>query len=292
VPVADGDVRGGLLVSLHPGSDPDLTALRALATSTGAALVRAAQSAAQRWSVALVTDPLRAMPVAPPAWLRCAVTVQPATEDPSHPGGDVVVVLAGDSPDVGWLLVADVCGGGLAAATAAAQVRHIALAVVRDDMAPGGWLDAIDAALQRDPDADRFVTAVAVKLRRGDDEVELSVSCAGHPPALLSRGGEVVELGDASLPLNLRLPGVVRRAEQTSAIRMRGDDVLLLHTDGLVDRGNADRTDDLIELFSRAAALGDADAIVDALVSAMDEAVEPPRDDLAVAVVVLDRTDR
>jgi hypothetical protein len=73
---------------------------------------------------------------------------------------------------------------------------------------------------------------------------------------------------------------------------MRGDDVLLLHTDGLVDRGNADRTDDLIELFSRAAALGDADAIVDALVSAMDEAVEPPRDDLAVAVVVLDRTDR
>jgi hypothetical protein len=288
VPVAHDNVRGGLLISLHRGADPDIAALRALAASAAAALARAAAGAAKRTSVAQVTDTLRTMPVAPPEWLRCAAVVQPATDDPSHPGGDVVVALAGDKPDVAWLLVADVCGGGLAAASAAVQVRHTAIAVLRDDLTPGGWLDAIDTALQRDPDADRFVTAAAVKLQRTADGVDVFVSTAGHPPALLSRGDEVVELGHPSLPLNLRLPGAVRRTLQAPAVRLTGDDVLLVHTDGFVDRGTHDRTDDLVELFGRAAVLKDPDAIVDALVSAMDEAVEAPRDDLAVIVVMAD----
>lgn len=277
--------RAGLLVSLHPDTDVDTIAVETLASAAGGALARALATTDEHFALDSVVRGLRAMPVLPPSWLDAAATVQTATTDPTHPGGDVVALVHGSSPDVAWLLVGDVCGEGLAAAPAAAQFRNVGVALARDDMAPHALLDAIDEALHRDPSADRFVTAAAVRLQRRGDAVEAAVATAGHPAALLWRAGEVTAIGQAGMPLNLQLPDETRRPPQSSYVTLGPDDLLLVHTDGFVDRGTADRTQELVELFGRAGVLADARAIVELLVSAMTEAVDPPRDDLAVAVV-------
>ena len=285
VALVAGTARGSLLVSLRPDADADVVALQTLAAAAGRALDRARSTTEERTALAHLASGLGVAPLHPPAWLDAAATVQTATSDPRHPGGDVVALVPGSSPDVAWLLVGDVCGEGPAAAPAAAQFRHVGVALARDDMAPETLLDAIDAALQRDPTAERFVTAAVVRLRRARHAVEATIATAGHPAALLWRAGEVTAVGQAGLPLNLGLPADRRPLMRSTVVVLRPDDLLLVHTDGFVDRGTADRTQELVELFGRAGVLGEADAVVELLVGAMTEAVDPPRDDLAVVVV-------
>lgn len=270
VPVVTPDVEGALLVSLPTRTEVDVDALAALGRVAGDALRRCAPA-----------EPPAAT-VAGPDWLRLAALHAPLDRR-TGAGGDVLAWLPGRDAGDGWLLVADTCGSGAEAEPTAAALRRAVTTLAAADLDAAGMLAAVDVALRRDRDADRFVTVLVMRLcRAAGGRVQVEVASAGHPRPLLWRDGQVVEIpcGDG-LPLNL-LPGgswVGHRLE------LAPGDLLLAYTDGLVERPAGDHGDRLVGLLRQSGARADPAAVLDAVVEGLRATAGSPRDDVAVAVV-------
>ncbi len=276
VPVRAAGVDAALLVSLPPTATIDVAALEALGRVSADALSRAAATEL----VGGATPTASVVDV--PGWLELAV----AHEASRHGGsgsGDVIACVDGAATGVTWLVVADVCGTGAAAAPTAGRVAQLVRTLATADLGPEELLAAADRALQREAWTDRFVTAVAARLVRTGAGVQVEIASAGHPPPLVFRDGAATELPSGGSPLNLLPQGNVARS--TATLALRPGELLLLHTDGLVDRGNADRTDDLVSLLGSAGALRDPRAVLDVVLHGLTATSDPPRDDVAVAIV-------
>jgi hypothetical protein len=279
VPLLTPSLRGGLLVSLTPTSSADAAPLEILADATAAALSRLdVQSAAAGASASVVIDA--------PAWLAAAAHVEPAPGGELVGAGDVVALVPGSRPDISWLVVGDVCGSGTAAAATAADFREAVSVLAGADPSPGGLLTGVDRALRRHDNTGRHVTAAAVRMRLRSGRIQAAIAIAGHPPVLRWRRGEVTPMGTPSVPLNM-LPAQSTSYEEDVILELLPGDLLLAYTDGLVERGADDRSDLLVEVFTRAGALGDPDLIVDLLRRAMVGNGETVRDDMAIAVIGL-----
>ena len=280
VPVVTSTLRGALLVSLTPTSSADAAApLEVLAEATSAALSR--------------LDGVRdadAMPVSaviePPPWLAASAYVQPAPGAELIGAGDAVAVVPGSGSDIGWFVIGDVCGSGAEAAATAGHFCDAVTVLAGADPSPGGLLTGVDRALRRHDHTSRHVTAAAVRLRLRAGRVQAAIAIAGHPPVLRWRRGEVTPIGTPSLPLNM-LSAESTTYDEDVILELLPGDLLLAYTDGLVERGADDRSDLLVEVFTRAGALADPDLIVDLLYRAMAGSGEIIRDDLALAVVAL-----
>ncbi|MCU1643064.1 MAG: multi-sensor signal transduction histidine kinase, partial [Nocardia sp.] len=158
-----------------------------------------------------------------------AVRYEPASST-LEVGGDWydVVELPGERYGV---VVGDVVGHGLPAATAMGQLRSAARALLLENTGPGGVLAALDRFAQRQSGAycaTVFCAVIDPASRR------IRYSSAGHLPALLAEpDGNVQKLRDAqSLPLAVRIGR--ERPEATTDIA--AGSLLLLYTDGLVER--------------------------------------------------------
>lgn len=189
--------------------------------------------------------------------------------------GDVVDLVAEDGAR--WLLVADVCGRGHAAAVAADRLRAAfrACAAVPDDAGlPSAVLRRLDRALDGGPED--FATALVVRVHDGD----VAVGAAGHAPPLLLPGGRVGL--EPAQPLGLRLDGPWVAAPDV-LLRLPLGSRLLASTDGLVDR----RTEvDLDAVVGGLCPDLDAQGVLDAVVEACDGA-GPAEDDVSVAVLTV-----
>ena len=277
VPVVTPSMRAALLVSLTASSSADAALLEVLADGTSAALARL-DGAGNRGSTrsTLTLDP--------PAWLAAAAYVQPAPGAELVGAGDVVAIVPGSGPDIGWFVVGDVCGSGAEAAAIATDFREAVTVLAGADPSPGGLLTGVDRALRRHDHEGRHVTAAAVRLRQRAGRVQVAIAVAGHPPVLRWRRGEVTPIGTPSLPLNL-LAAESTSYEEDVILELLPGDLLLAYTDGLVERGTDDRSDLLVEVFTRAGALGDPELVVDLLHRAMVGDGETVRDDMALAVI-------
>ncbi len=170
---------------------------------------------------------------------------------PSVPGLDLAVHFAdadgpgGDFYDVHpigpyhWaIVIADVCGHGLAAAAILGLVHALANAVQdqQGPTAPAAALALINRPLATRylADTGQFVTAF-VGLFDATSQV-LTYSCAGHPPPRLVRGSEVRRLNAASgLPL-----GIEESCEYwNGTLHLLAGDRLVLFTDGMTESTNA-----------------------------------------------------
>lgn len=275
VPVAAPQGRGALLVSLVPGSTGDVEALKTLARATASALRRCPE-AADLGDSGPTLDP--------PRWLRVAAAHQAA--DPSAGSGDLVTLLPGARPDSAWLIVADACGSGDVAATVAATFESVVRTLVAAEVTTDGLLAAADRALRRELVGDTFLTATAVHLRREPDGLRAAISAAGHPAGLLWRDGQVTQVTSRpASPLNLLPTDLHIPAAAGVSVQMRPGDLLLVHTDGLVDRGADDLTELLMDVFSRAGELGDPATVLDIVLTALSSAGGRMRDDLAAVVI-------
>jgi serine phosphatase RsbU (regulator of sigma subunit) len=128
------------------------------------------------------------------------------------------------------VMIGDVSGHGLRAATTMASLRHAALAYAAQDPSPSFVLTQLSDFVNSGAH-DYFATMLCALIDVGAHR--LTVASAGHmPPLLIDRaGGQFVEL-DANVPI-----GVVRKTPyRQQTFFVESDTTLIAFTDGLVER--------------------------------------------------------
>jgi PAS domain S-box-containing protein len=156
-----------------------------------------------------------------------------------RPAGEGIEV-GGDFYDVfpaargTWMAaVGDVCGKGADAAALTGLARYTLRMLAHREASPAEVLRQLNQAVLRQEEArERFLTAVLVSLRPGEDRVVARLACAGHPHPLRLRAG-----GDCHpVVLEGTLLGLFPEAEvEERDLELEPGESLVLYTDGLTD---------------------------------------------------------
>lgn len=193
-------------------------------------------------------------------------------------GGDWYDLLQ-MSPDSVGVVIGDVVGHDVEAAAAMGQLRSVVRSHMYGSSAPGAVLDRVDQLVtaMRVP---RSASLVLVTLDRTDEGWSVRYSRAGHLPPLIFRRGEVLVLDDGTGPL----VGYGAGGRAGGEADLRPGDVLVLYTDGLIERRDQTLRDGLDTLIRLGGEIGPADAagVGEELLSRLADA---PEDDIAVVVV-------
>ena len=149
-------------------------------------------------------------------------------------GGDWYDVVALDDSRVA-IAVGDVVGQGPAAAAVMGQLRSVLSTALLAGCSPAGALELLDRFAARLPAA---TASTAACLVLDWDRGTITWARAGHPPPLLLSDGVAEFLDSAGSGTVLGMPGRRPFTEGTAAVQPGA--VLVLYTDGLVERRNAD----------------------------------------------------
>jgi hypothetical protein len=268
--------RGAVLLSLtgSPPSDAaELARLQRLTAAVGAALERAEQTDRTAAELTAVLAGL-----APAAVVDEDATAVRQSARGGALGGDVALCLT--DADGRWLIVADVSGAGLAAASRAAAVRIATRALLPAATGPAHLLELLDRTLRPETPEGGFVTAVVVHVADGT----LRAASAGHHAPVLLNGGVPDVLGvEPGPPLALETTDRLRPPRELVA-PVPAEALVVLYSDGLTDRRTTHgRELDINELLVAAAHLATTAEIADALLAAADDA-GPADDDTTVLV--------
>jgi serine phosphatase RsbU (regulator of sigma subunit) len=190
--------------------------------------------------------------------------------------------VAGDFYD--WMLmpdgrlsltVADVMGKGMAASLVMASLRA-ALRAAPSDIGPAARIKLAEESMALGFNAELFVTVF-----HGDVDLasgRLRYVDAGHGHcAIRWSDGELAHFTERSLPLNIQAEQEYREGE----VQLGVDDVLIVYSDGLVER-EGDRTGDLSEFSVELADARDAEDLIGRLVARMPQHLP---DDVTVLVL-------
>jgi sigma-B regulation protein RsbU (phosphoserine phosphatase) len=146
-------------------------------------------------------------------------------------GGDFYDFIPLPDDNIG-LVVADVSGKGVPASLIMASVRAALRATVDNVYYLYEVMRRVNQMLFRDTKPEEFVTLFYGVLDARNRR--LTYCNAGHPPGLLLRNDQILELGSENLVL-----GVNPEEQYTqSLLQLQEHDVLLLYTDGLLDSQN------------------------------------------------------
>jgi hypothetical protein len=182
------------------------------------------------------------------------------------------------------VLVGDASGHGIAAGLLMAISNATIQTALEIDPEPQAVASLLNGTLYRTGDRRAFMTLFYALLEPASGQ--LDYICAGHPFPLLRRAdGEIIELGEGSLPLGLRKQ--VKPIQHS--VTLNPGDFLLLFTDGLPESIGTDRA--IAFGFERLRDLvdqeGSAQVIHDRVMNAFDRhlAEEPLTDDLTTVVL-------
>ena len=130
------------------------------------------------------------------------------------------------------MVVGDVVGRGLAAASAMGQLRSAVRALGAVGLQPAAVLHHLDTYVEQ-LDAARYATLVYAEVAPATGEVTLA--SAGHLPAIVTGPGGSAELfmEGRSTPIGITAAGVVR---QQARLMLEPGGGLLFYTDGLIER--------------------------------------------------------
>lgn len=229
---ASGGPRGVLVASLHPEVRFDAgfrLFLDIVSTTIGSALESAVRRDLELGEHRLINETLQASMVTPIVDTGTVAARYVAAVGSLSVGGDWYDLVELDDHRRA-LLVGDCVGHGLEAATAMGQLRSAARAMLLEGRDPASVLDGLDV-YARSVDGAFCATVVCATIDRREGTV--TYSRAGHPPPLLSGPGGTRWL-DGAVSLPLAVGAGVRRGNET--IDMDIDDVLVLYSDGLVER--------------------------------------------------------
>jgi serine phosphatase RsbU (regulator of sigma subunit) len=166
-----------------------------------------------------------------PGW-EVATFYEPAGAAEVQVGGDFFDFFA---TDAGWIVVlGDVTGKGVEAATMTALMRHGARVASQMEAGPAAILARLDQALREQP---TLPPCSALCARLGADHI--IVSSAGHPRPLVIRHDGIIEQVDGGGPL---LGAWLDGEWPERKVRLGPDEAVVFFTDGITDlRGETDR---------------------------------------------------
>jgi PAS domain S-box-containing protein len=194
------------------------------------------------------------------------------------------------------LVIGDVVGHDTAAAAAMGQVRSLLRGIAAySDAGPAEVLRGLDAAMTV-LQLDTLATAAAARFEQTDDERRRGVTRlvwanAGHlPPLAVHPDGTVAVLADWKADLLLGVNAATERAE--SVVTLDRGSTVLLYTDGLIERRDADLDTGLDRLRTHLAELAHLplQQLCDELITRLVDG--KPEDDVALVAVRLHRQDR
>jgi serine phosphatase RsbU (regulator of sigma subunit) len=209
--------------------------------------------------------------------LRAVVRYLPASSD-SRVGGDWYITAEMPGGHV-LIAIGDVGGHGLAAAAGMARLRGALAGLAITGSPPQrllGWLN--DLVHHVDPEHTASVMAGYFDPRSRT----LIWAQAGHPPPLLVRGADARPL---TTPAGILL-GAGRGGYQEASLFLEPGDLLLLYSDGLIERRDRSLEEGLATLTSAAAGIGDPDRLIAAVLAALGS-TDPEDDTCVVALRVL-----
>ena len=177
------------------------------------------------------------------------------------------------------VVVGDVVGHGLRAATVMGQLRNAFRAYALVETSPAATLARLNRLLSKE---DRDVMATALYLIFDRDTGKVVFSSAGHPPALVvTRDGPRFLEGGRSVPLGTADPATYR----DEAAVIESGSTMLLYTDGLVERRDTPLEDRLAQLATVAGvAGGDLSDVCDQVLQGILGGLRPS-DDVALLAV-------
>jgi phosphoserine phosphatase RsbU/P len=193
--------------------------------------------------------------------------------------GDFYDFLLTDPQQAG-LLIADVSGHGVPAALIASMVKLAATSQRANAADPASLLCGMNNVLHGNTQ-EQFVTAAYVYLDAAS--ANLRYSAAAHPPMLLLRGGNVVELAENGL----MLAAFSFATYSTAEYPLQPGDRIVLYTDGLLEAANTTGEefgpDRLCALLKDGAHLN-PEAAADHIISSLQAWSIAQNDDLTVLI--------
>jgi len=209
--------------------------------------------------------------------LRAVVRYLPASRD-SRVGGDWYITA--ELPDGNVLIaIGDVGGHGLPAAAGMARLRGALAGLAITGSPPQrllGWLN--DLVHHVDPEHTASVMAGYFDPRSRMP----GLGPGEHPPPLLVRG---VEARPLTAPAGILL-GAGHDGYQEASLFLEPGDLLLLYSDGLIERRDRSLEEGLATLTVAAAGISDPGRVIDAVLTALGS-TDPEDDTCVVALRVL-----
>lgn len=160
-------------------------------------------------------------------------TVALTSEPCDATGGDYVDAFALENGRIA-VLVADVTGHGLGPSLVMASCRAALRALAGTGLSPAELVQKLEVLLDDDLVEGKFITMIYGVL---DPDGSFAYCNAGHAPALMRSGAEVVELKAHRPPLGVMVPPVAGEARETR-IQLREGDRVLLTSDGVNEAMN------------------------------------------------------
>jgi GAF domain-containing protein len=287
VALASGEVIGGLFFGhAEPGRfGPDVERLVVgVAGQTAAAIDNMAALHGRARLAALVRRVLLAPRLPAVEGIEVGAAYKAAD---GQAGGDFYDVFP-ISPSRWGIVMGDMCGRGVEAASLTALTRYTVRTAARLGLSADAVLGAVNQAIFAEGDDERFCTAVYGLLEVTDDGALLTYANGGHPPVLVVRDG-VVEAAPITGGLLGAFPDTAI-TERTIALGV--GDVVVLHTDGVSEvRCEGEEFGDrcLHETVAEVAGRP-AREVADELVAASAAfGGGPVTDDAAVLVLVVER---
>jgi sigma-B regulation protein RsbU (phosphoserine phosphatase) len=284
--VARGQRLGTLAVGRHAGHrhDPDEIAILEDVARRSALAVDNARIHAERRRVAHTLQQSLLPPVLPVVTGIGFAAEYVPTGDDVEVGGDFYDVVS--LPDGRWLVVVgDVSGKGVQAATITGLVRDVIRVLVRDGR-------PLDEALARLNDTlverggGRYCTlALAAVGRDGGDRLTVNLHLAGHDqPMLVRSDGRASFVGAGGTALGL----LQTISSPVTSVPLAPGDTLVFYTDGVTERRRGRELFGSTRLRDAAAPLAgySADVVAARLRTAtLGFSAEAPRDDIAILVL-------
>jgi PAS domain S-box-containing protein len=286
-----GRTLGLLTLYLRPGStvvDEDVATAQDVADRAGLALdnarlYNAQMQLAEGLQRSLLTEPPE------PDHAEIAVRYLPAAEA-ARVGGDWYDAFLQPGGST-MLVIGDVVGHDTAAAAAMGQLRGLLRGIATySDAGPAEVLRGLDTSMAT-LQTKTLATAAVARFEQTPEEMERGITRmrwanAGHlPPLVVNPDGSVAELATWKGDLLLGVDPEARRQE--SVVTLDRGATVLLYTDGLVERRDADLDAGMVRL--RDAVIELADLPLEKL---LDELIERlvhghPEDDVALVAVRL-----
>jgi serine phosphatase RsbU (regulator of sigma subunit)/PAS domain-containing protein len=293
---ARGRILGLLTLYFTTGTNvrsADLSTAQDIADRTGLALDNARLSAAQQQLAeglqrSLLTDPPQ------PDHGEIAVRYQPAAEA-ARVGGDWYDAFLQPGGST-MLVIGDVVGHDTAAAAAMGQLRGLLRGIATySDAGPEEVLRGLDASMTT-LQTNTLATAAVARFEQTPDELGRGITRmrwanAGHlPPLVINPDGTVAELAAWKGDLLLGVDPDAKRRE--SVVTLDRGATVLLYTDGLVERRDADLDEGMVRLREAVVELAHLplEELLDEVITRLVDG--HPEDDVALVAVRLHRQDR